>query len=338
MSLPATPRLVALSNLLWDIYSVAPAGEFPEAPPPGARSVAIAEEQLDRLLGAACDRGVSYEGIGASATNTAAGFAALGGEAIVSGPVTGTPHGERTVAALERLGVKYVSPGAPPFFDGICISFPLGGGERRFISKFPRYPPGADLRLPAHLLEGRPFLVAASYELHDPVFGAFVVRTFEEAAALDGRLVFDCADPEFIAPREKEIWSILRLGLDVLVVDEKSRAHLLASEHAPPECDPTFAPYASMMIVPAGGRGATLHFAGGENAVRAAASKVIDTTGAGDALLAGFLAVLAAGDDPGQAFRFGAAAAAETVGVTGPHLSRYRWSAIRRELEGDRKG
>jgi ribokinase len=50
---------------------------------------------------------------------------------------------------------------------------------------------------------------------------------------------------------------------------------------------------------------------------------VVDTTGAGDALVAGLVAALMRGQEPRQAARFAVAAAAATVGHPGgrPNLS-----------------
>jgi ribokinase len=83
------------------------------------------------------------------------------------------------------------------------------------------------------------------------------------------------------------------------------------------ECGP------SLVVLDAGQDGNVLVWDGGEVVVPLADAVVVDTTGAGDAFVAGLVAGLARGAGPEQAGRLATAAAASTVGRLGgrPHLT-----------------
>jgi ribokinase len=79
----------------------------------------------------------------------------------------------------------------------------------------------------------------------------------------------------------------------------------------------------SLVVLDAGQDGNVLVWDGGEVVVPLAEVVVVDTTGAGDAFVAGLVAGLASGAGPEQAGRLATAAAALTVGRLGgrPHLT-----------------
>jgi ribokinase len=83
------------------------------------------------------------------------------------------------------------------------------------------------------------------------------------------------------------------------------------------ECGP------SLVVLDAGQDGNVLVWDGGEVVVPLADAVVVDTTGAGDAFVAGLVAGLARGAGPEQAGRLATAAAASTVDRLGgrPHLT-----------------
>jgi pseudouridine kinase len=87
-----------------------------------------------------------------------------------------------------------------------------------------------------------------------------------------------------------------------------------------------------------GPRGSVLSGPGGVTELPALKTQVVDVTGAGDAMLAAFLAALLAGETPLQAAREGHAAAALTVAcprTVVPDLTRARVRAALAQVHAD---
>ncbi len=333
MSHDSAPQLVALSNLLWDIYSIGSREIVVGQSADAARITRMMESDFDRLVQAVRSNGLSYEGIGGSATNVAIAFSSLGGDAVVAGPLGDSAHGRRVVAELQRHDVHLLKLEPPPERDGYCICFPRANGERSFSVQLPEYQKGEVVAsLQDDRLAGR-FLVVTAYELEDPVMREFVIESLSRAATQGMDIVFDCGDSAFVERHAATVWQIIRLGPAVLVMDDESRAVLLESGGGPQNSTDPFSAFARHIVVTRGTHGAEITGAGELIRSPARETTVVDTTGAGDALLAGLLWGLSCGCTAGRSLDLGLAAAAEAVATLGPHLSRDRWYTIRSQWE-----
>lgn len=337
MSRTSPPRLAALSNLLWDIYSSGTRENAVNRSADTTRIIRMKEDAFDILVRTVHSSGVSYEGMGGSSTNVAIGFASLGGDAEVAGPLSDGSHGDRVEGELSRRGVRLMKFVPPPARDGYCVCFPESSGERSFSVQLPLYADGAAITSPPDDWPAGGFLVTTAYELNDSAVRTFVTRSMARAASRGTALVFDCGDSAFVGRHVETVWEIIRLGLDVLVMDDASRSVLLDSAAAPPPCDESHDPFAASVRYVLSGRGthgADIHSGGTKSSYAAHDAAVVDTTGAGDALLAGFLWGLSSGCGAKRSMELGLAAAAETVGTLGPHLPPGQWRAIRLRWEG----
>ena len=327
---PSRPRLTAISNLLWDVYSSSPRDAFFDSNGNPIRSADLDGPEFDRFYRAVCAAGPMYESIGACPTNVAIGFASLGGHVYVIGPLTKSDHGERVVEELHGFGMECIRTEPEPICDGICICSPEPGGERNFAVRFPRFADDTQIRIPDALQMQGDFLVVSVYELYDPVFRGFTIDALRIAAMAGTPIVFDCGESGFVERHAEKVWEIVRLGLEVIVIDDASRLVLFESKHAPSNPSAELSSSVRHIITTRGTHGAQLT-SGGETARFPAKDvNVVDTTGAGDALLAGFLWGLAEDRGADRSMRFGLAAAAEVVRTLGPHLPSKKWKEILR--------
>jgi ribokinase len=127
---------------------------------------------------------------------------------------------------------------------------------------------------------------------------------------------------DYISPNETEAATLT--GIPVDTVDDARRA---AAEFVRRG--------ARNALITLGERGALLHGADGDHLVPAIhVSKVVDTTGAGDAFNAGFAVALAEGRSPAEAVRFGCAVAGLSVQKPGTAPSMPTRAEIEAALAG----
>lgn len=269
------------------------------------------------------------EGVGGSPTNVALTFAGLGGRVRVVGPVARDPWGGRVRAALAAAGLALLELTPPPARQPHSLAFREPGGERRFLATFPELSPDTDL--PAVDWSGPGWIVASSYEFRSPVFGALVSRAFAEARASGRRLAFDLADRHAISTHRPEIRALLAGGIDLLLGGSDALAALLGGEGAELPAEP-LRRLGPLVLETRGADGVRLVTPDWDRWKPALPGPVVDTTGAGDALLGGVLAALSCGAAPEAALMCGIEVAAECLRHPGAGVPRARLEALRAGL------
>jgi ribokinase len=210
-------------------------------------------------------------GAGGQAANVAAWAAALGAEARFVGKRGADAAGELVEEDLLRRAVDVLGP-PPTGRNGVVVSLVELDGSRTMVSDrgvAPELEP--DEMLP-EWFDHADWLHLSGYSLMREPIGSAAERATELARAAGARLSVDLSSVnvirEFGAARLAE--RLDRMEPDVVFGNEAEHAEL---------------PVASELIVKRGARGATI--VGVD--YPPASSDVVDTTGAGDALAAGYL-------------------------------------------------
>ncbi len=250
---------------------------------------------------------------GGAAANVACWLVAAGARASFVGRVGDDVLGRQAVADLTAAGVEArvcVDPHRP---TGTCVVLVAPDGERTMVPDTganaglgevdPDLPDDADaLYVSGYALLGagsRPFALDAMRIARER--GWPIAVDAASAAPL-------AADPQFLA----------RLGRSVLVLANTDEALVLSELDDAAAAAQSLALRTGSAIVKRGARGAVWSDGSGVTSVPAApAPDVVDTTGAGDAFAAGFLAARLTGTQPGDALRAGAALGARAVGTVG---------------------
>lgn len=260
---------------------------------------------------------ISYVG-GGSAANTAAWLARAGVESTFVGAIGDDAAGESQVESLHRLGVDVrvrVDRVRP---TGTCLVLVAPSGERTMVPD-----PGANLGLmdfdvPIDEFSSGDHLHVSGYALlRDSRDAAVAAMT---AAATVGMTI--SVGAASAAPLETA-GPAMFLGLvpdgSLLFANEKEAAVLGGCDASPAELARKLGSAGRTAVVTAGSGEAT--WSGGGDAVSLTADPLdraeLDTTGAGDAFTAGFLAARGRGADPQVCLRDGhilAAAACRTTG------------------------
>jgi len=278
--------------------------------------------------------GRSYQtGFGGKGANQAVAAARFGAQVAMVNAVGDDDTGTATIENFVAEGISVAHVIRRPGPSGVAPIWVDDRGTNRIICV-----PGANDLVPPELAEAavlavRPTVVLGQFEIPQAVtaaafaaaraIGATTILNPAPAAPLDASLL---AVTDWLVPNETEFAVI---GGSALAADTDEEDRQIAA----------FAARVGVsVVVTLGERGAAVAPVGGP-VVRVAAPVVhaVDTTGAGDAFVAGFGVGLAMGYAPVAAARLGCAAASDSVTRPGTQRSypdRARASALLKALEG----
>ena len=242
---------------------------------------------------------------GGQGANVAAWTAWLGAPVAFAGRVGDDVAGREAADALRSLGVDVrveVDPAAP---TGTCVVIVEPDGERTMLPD-----PGANdgaAVVPAELLAAGSHLHVAGYTLLREGSRAAALDTLERARAAGMTTSLDVSSAALLA---RGCFAGVRVDL---VRANAEEAEVLGDE---------LATLAGEVVVTRGADGATWTDGARVETVEAVPARVVDTTGAGDAFVAGLLAARVAGAAPRGALEAGVRAAARAVAVSGARPPR----------------
>ena len=218
-------------------------------------------------------------GSGGQAANVAAWAASLGVEARFVGKRGDDPAASLAASELARLGVEVLGPVAPGR-NGIVVSIVGPRGERSMASDRGVAPSLSLEELDPVWFEGATHLHLSGYSLMSTPIDGAAVRAAELVRADGGSLSVDLASTSvierFCAARLRE--SLAALGPEVVFANEEE-LETVGSGALP---DATWA-------IKRGIAGCAIVQDGERQEFPAVPTKVMDTTGAGDAFAAGYL-------------------------------------------------
>ncbi|WP_375482991.1 carbohydrate kinase family protein [uncultured Jatrophihabitans sp.] len=286
------PHVVCVGDLMVDVLARLPGPLAPGSDTPASV----------RLLG------------GGAAANVACWLVAAGAHATFVGRVGDDVAGRQALDGLTSAGVRAhvsVDDRRP---TGTCVVLVAPDGERTMV---PDAGANAGLgEVAVELPDDADALYVSGYALLGEGSRPFAVEAIREARARGWVVVVDAASA---APLAADPGFLDRLGRDVLVLANTDEAVVLTELDDAAAAAQSIALRTGRAIVKRGAAGAVWSDASGVRSVPAARTEAepVDTTGAGDAFAAGFLASWLDGAPVNYALTEGAALGARAVGQVG---------------------
>ncbi len=276
---------------------------------PGAMAL-ISSEQADAIYGAMPP---GQESSGGSVANTCAVAAGLGARVAYLGKVADDPLGAAFRRDITAAGVSFPSE---PLRGGAatarCLILVTPDGQRTMNTYLGACVAFGEADVDPALVAEAGVLLLEGY-LFDPPAAQAAFRLAARAARDAGRHVALSLSDAFCVDRHRAAFrELVRDHVDILLANEAEVCSLyekgdfeVAAGQAASEVD--------VAALTRGAEGSVLLRNGERVEVPAAPVQVVDTTGAGDAYAAGFLAAYAAGRGLEACGRLGSLAAAEAI-------------------------
>ena len=253
---------------------------------------------------------------GGSGANAAAWLAHSGVETHFVGRVGDDVFGRFLEGEMERTGVKSCLARDPSLATGKVFVLVDGAGERTMITDRGAGEALGPDDLPETLFAGG-HLHLSGYTLSGGSRRETALRAPRLARGAGMTVSVDPSSVSLLDSVDPDRFLEWTRGADLLFPN-LTEGEILTGERTPARIVEKLLPYYSAVVLKLGPEGA-LYADGAGNLLRepAAPVRVEDTTGAGDAFSAGFLAAWLNGEPPAEALRWGACLAGRAVGRVG---------------------
>jgi fructokinase len=311
---PATLDILGIGNAIVDVLAPTPDSFLAERGL-AKGGMALIDAEAAAALYAAMPPGI--ESSGGSAANTCAVAAALGAKVGFLGTVADDELGRVFAHDIHAAGVAFPNApatGAAP--TARCLILVTPDGQRTmntFLGACVGFS-GADLD--EGMIASAKVVYLEGY-LFDPPEAQAAFRRAAALARAAGRQVAITLSDAFCVGRHRAAFrEFVKKDADILFANEAEICALYETDSFE-EAAFEAAGDVAIAALTRSEKGSVVLAEGGRILVPAAPARVVDTTGAGDAYAAGFLAALTQGHPLAQAGRWGSIAAAEVIGHFG---------------------
>lgn len=314
------PQIAGIGNPLVDILAAIDAGG------PERHGLTLGEMHLVDAARAAAlyaEIGPGVQQSGGSVANTIAHVGDLGLKGTFLGKVAADDLGGVFRRDMAALGIAVPVPDQTDgTATGHCVVMVTPGGERTMSTYLGACECLTPDDLPAALPAGTAILLVEGYHFDTPHGAANIAQAVELARGVGARVALTPSDPSCVDRQRAAMLALIEGDCDILIGNEVELAALSGAQ------DPMSALHWALehcrtVALTRSANGALVADGGPVVEVPAApVARVVDTTGAGDAFAAGFLAGIAEGADVAEAARTGAALAARVIGHFGARQSK----------------
>lgn len=226
---------------------------------------------------------------GGSAANQAAWLAASGVPVALFARV-GAADRDSVAARLAEAGIEPLLSGDSERESGRLITLVSPDGERSFFTDRGANTSLSYADLSPHWRANTGLVVLSGYSFFSPQTRTCVLKMIAAARERDIQVAVDAASAGFLAETGSRPFLEWTAGVTLLVANQDEAA-LLTGKTEPADQLAALSPQYPAVIVKAGGDGCHALLRGNDPVfVRAVPAEAVDTTGAGDAFLAGFVA------------------------------------------------
>ncbi len=266
--------------------------------------------------------------LGGSSLNAIRTLASLGHKTVFAGMVNDDEFGTHIRERMKSLGIKAYLGGHNHESTGTCLILITPDGERTMNTNL-----GASRLYDATHIPHQE--IAASHVFH---FCGYQWDTDDQKSALKNSIKtahenntiisFDVADPFVVNRNRDDFISLIREEADIVFAN-KEEARLLFNT-TPEDTARRIAETGSIAVVKLGSDGALIVKGKEEFRIKPIATKVVDTTAAGDMFAAGFLHGFLSGRDMAICGKIAATLASDVISRIGARVSDEALAAVRK--------
>jgi sugar/nucleoside kinase (ribokinase family) len=266
--------------------------------------------------------------LGGSSMNAIRTLASLGHKTVFAGMVNDDEFGNHIRERMKSLGIKAYLGGHNQESTGTCLILITPDGERTMNTNL-----GASRLYDATHIPHQE--IAASHVFH---FCGYQWDTEDQKSALTNSIKtahdnntiisFDVADPFVVNRNRDDFISLIHDEADIVFAN-KEEARLLFNT-SPEDTARRIAETGSIAVVKLGADGALVVKGKEEFRIKPVATKVVDTTAAGDMFAAGFLHGFLSGRDMATCGKIAATLASDVISRVGARVSDEALAAVRK--------
>ena len=327
-------RVIGIGNALTDMLVNLRSDEVLEKfdLPRGSMSLVNSEQQKEISKSVS---GLPYTlSLGGSADNTIRAMARLGCKVGFIGKVGRDSTGDFFESALENLGIQpFILRGEER--SGKCVSLVSPDGERTLVTHL-----GAAVEMKAEdldpkIFEGYDCLYVEGYLVQDHNLIRGAIRIAKE---LGLKVAIDLASFNVVEENIDFLREVISEYVDIVFANE-DEARAFSGEDEPVNALQYISTMCDLVIVKIGMRGALIKQGSEVSHVGImAATKRVDTTGAGDFYAAGFLAGMCQGLTLRQCGTIGAITAGKVIEIVGTTPTEEAWEDVDRLVKRVKSG
>jgi len=255
------------------------------------------------------------ESSGGSAANTMAGLASFGGKGCFVGKVKNDRLGFSFAEDLQGIGVDYDTAMAPAGPSTACCVIAVTPDGHRSMSTYL----GASRELTREDINPKQIgsasiLYVEGYMWDDQGCKDAIRKAIAACKGAGKKVAFTLSDPFCVGRYRNEFLHLMKEDIDILFANEEEAKALFEVESFVPALE-AVRDWRGLGVITRSEKGCVVADPSGQVHVQQAepVAKVIDTTGAGDAFAAGFMAGLSRGRPLPACARLGTIAAAEVI-------------------------
>jgi sugar/nucleoside kinase (ribokinase family) len=265
--------------------------------------------------------------LGGSAMNAMRTLAQLGRKTVFAGMVSDDEFGLRVRARMQELGiVDRLGRGSE--HTGSCVILITPDGERTMNTHLGASRTYGLAEVPYTDIETAKVLHFCGYQWDTDGQKAAIAKAITTAKANEALVSFDVADP-FVVDRNRDAFlAVIDADADVVFANREEARMLFGG--APEDAAARIAKTGAIAVIKLGADGALVRQGDTVHKIAPVATKVVDTTAAGDMFAAGFLYGLTAGKSLDVCGKMAATIASDVISRVGAVVSAEGLEKLRK--------
>ena len=265
--------------------------------------------------------------LGGSAMNAIRTLAQLGKATAVAGMVGPDAFGQRIKARMTELGIRG-HLGEAKDATGSCVILITPDGERTMNTNLGASRLYGTAEVPHDAIKAAKVLHFCGYQWDSDEQKAAIKEAIASAKGADTLVSFDVADPFAIGRSREAFLAVIEADADIVFANKEEAAMLYGG--TPELAAEKIAKTGAVAVIKLGAEGAVIQKGAEQWRIKPVATKVVDTTAAGDMFAAGFLYGFTSGKSLAVSGQMAATVASDVISRVGAVVSDQALASVKK--------